>query len=56
MTMLEISDESAADGSPDSGRIRMIKLARPPVNALNGELVRKLIEAIGAAKDDCRAS
>ncbi|HEU4779777.1 MAG TPA: enoyl-CoA hydratase/isomerase family protein [Steroidobacteraceae bacterium] len=35
--MLEISDE---------GDIRVIKLARPPVNALNGELIRKLIVAI----------
>jgi enoyl-CoA hydratase/carnithine racemase len=52
MTMLEISENSVAEGSPDSGRIRMIKLARPPVNALNGELVRKLIEAIDVAKDD----
>lgn len=50
--MLEISDNYVRDGSPDSGRIRMITLARPPVNALNAELVRKLIEAIGAAKSE----
>jgi len=50
--MLEISENLARDGAPDAGRIRMIALARPPVNALNGELVRKLIEAIGAAKSD----
>lgn len=49
--MLEISDV-VSDESPASGRIRLIKLARPPVNALNAELVRKLIEAIGAAKDE----
>jgi len=40
--MLEISDESA---------IRVIRLARPPVNALNGELARKLISAVEGASD-----
>ena len=50
--MLEISDVTVSDDSPASGRIRMIKLARPPVNALNADLVRKLIEAIGAAKNE----
>jgi len=50
--MLEISDSLVTEGSPDAGRIRVIKLARPPVNALNAELVRKLIEAIGAAKNE----
>jgi enoyl-CoA hydratase/carnithine racemase len=50
--MLEISDNFVREGSPDAGRIRMITLARPPVNALNAELVRKLIEAIGAAKSE----
>lgn len=49
--MLEISDV-VSDESPASGRIRLIKLARPPVNALDAELVRQLIEAIGAAKDE----
>ena len=49
--MLEISDVDS-DQSPASGRIRLIKLARPPVNALNVELVRKLIEAVGAAKNE----
>jgi len=38
--MLEISDESG---------IRVITLARPPVNALNAELVRKLVAAIDGA-------
>jgi Delta3-Delta2-enoyl-CoA isomerase len=52
MSMLEISEASVREGVPDSGIIRMIRLARPPVNALNGELVRKLIEAVGAAKSD----
>lgn len=50
--MLEISETSVRDGIPDAGTIRMIKLARPPVNALNAELVRKLIEAVSAAKSD----
>ena len=52
MSMLEISDSLVTDGSPDAGRIRLIKLARPPVNALNADLVRKLIEAVGAAKNE----
>jgi enoyl-CoA hydratase/carnithine racemase len=50
MTMLEISEVSVAEGSSDAGRIQVIKLARPPVNALNGELVRKLLDAVGKAK------
>lgn len=41
--MLDISDE------PEG--IRVLRLARPPVNALNGELVRGLIAAVDAAKD-----
>jgi 3,2-trans-enoyl-CoA isomerase len=52
MSMLEISESPVTEGSPGAGRIRLIQLARPPVNALNGELVRKLIEALGAAKGD----
>jgi Delta3-Delta2-enoyl-CoA isomerase len=50
--MLEITEHNVSDASPEAGRIRIIKLARPPVNALNAELVRKLIEAVGAAKGD----
>jgi len=50
--MLEISDLSVREGSQESGRIRMIKLARPPVNALNRELVRELTEAVKAARDE----
>jgi 3,2-trans-enoyl-CoA isomerase len=50
--MLEISESPVIEGSPDAGRIRIVKLARPPVNALNGELVHKLIDAIGSAKGD----
>jgi Delta3-Delta2-enoyl-CoA isomerase len=52
MTMLEISDLSVREGSQEAGRIRMIKLARPPVNALNRELVRELSEAVQSAKDE----
>jgi len=44
MNMLDISEESQG--------IRVIKLARPPVNALNSELTRALIEAVGAAQGD----
>lgn len=40
--MLEISDESG---------IRVIKLARPPVNALNAELTRKLTSAVEGSGD-----
>lgn len=36
----------------DHGDIREIRLARPPVNALNTELCRALIEAINHAMDD----
>jgi enoyl-CoA hydratase/carnithine racemase len=51
MTMLDISDLSVREGSQESGRIRMIRLARPPVNALNRDLVRELSDAVKAAKD-----
>jgi 3,2-trans-enoyl-CoA isomerase len=48
--MLEITDQSlTAEGSLDGGRIRVIKLARPPVNALNGEMVREIAAAVAAA-------
>jgi enoyl-CoA hydratase/carnithine racemase len=52
MNMLEVSDHPVRAGSQESGRIRLIKLARPPVNALNRELVRDLTEAVKAAKED----
>ena len=46
MNMLEISEVSVVEGSvntgADSGRIRVIKLARPPVDALNRDLIRGL--------------
>lgn len=46
--MLDITDHEAG-ASSGAGRIRELKLARPPVNALNGELLRTLSEAIRAA-------
>ena len=48
--MLDITEHPVSDVAPEAGRIRVIKLARPPVNALNGELVRKLIAAVEDAK------
>jgi 3,2-trans-enoyl-CoA isomerase len=52
MNMLEVIEYPLKDGaSLEAGRIRELRLSRPPVNALNTELLRKLIEAIqGAAK------
>jgi len=51
--MLELIDHPLkADASLAGGRIREIRLARPPVNALNTEMLRALIAAVeGAAKD-----
>jgi Delta3-Delta2-enoyl-CoA isomerase len=52
MNMLEIGNEPlTADGAGGDTCIRVIKLARPPVNALNGALIRGLIAAIEAAGD-----
>jgi enoyl-CoA hydratase/carnithine racemase len=36
----------------EHGTIRELKLARPPVNALNLELLRALVAAVGAAKPE----
>lgn len=48
--MLDISDVPLIpDGPSGHAGIRVIKLARPPVNALNGALIRELISAIDAA-------
>lgn len=50
--MLDINDEFLnAEGAPGQPGIRVIKLARAPVNALNGELIRELLVAIDAARD-----
>lgn len=50
--MLEIIDHPlTSDGSLGGGRIRELNIARPPVNALNRELLRKIVEAVqGAAQ------
>jgi len=54
--MLETIDHPLeADATLDAGRIRELKLARPPVNALNTELVRALLAAIQAAGKDAAA-
>jgi enoyl-CoA hydratase/carnithine racemase len=47
--MLQITDHEA--GSSGAGPIRELKLARPPVNALNADLLRRLSDAIGAGSD-----
>lgn len=46
--MLEVIDHPLDTGA-DAGGIRELRLARPPVNALNAELLRKLVEAVKAA-------
>jgi enoyl-CoA hydratase/carnithine racemase len=50
--MLEITESPANEGSPDAGRIRVIRLSRPPVNALNGEMLRKIIAAVEGAANE----
>lgn len=50
--MLEISDEPVmANGTASGENVRVIKLARPPVNALNGELIGKLVAAIDGSAE-----
>jgi enoyl-CoA hydratase/carnithine racemase len=51
--MLEVIEHSLKPGAPpEAGRIRELRLARPPVNALNAELLRALIAAVeGASRD-----
>ena len=39
----------------DHGAVREIQLARPPVNALNPELVTQLTDALKSAEQECRA-
>jgi enoyl-CoA hydratase/carnithine racemase len=46
--MLEIHEHDAPEGA-GTGGIREIRLARPPVNALNAELLERLIEAVEGA-------
>jgi enoyl-CoA hydratase/carnithine racemase len=50
--MLEIFDHAVNPDASDARRIRELRLARPPVNALNGDLLRRLVAAI----DDARAA
>jgi Delta3-Delta2-enoyl-CoA isomerase len=52
MTMLELIDHPVRPDAADAGRIRELKLARPPVNALNAELLRRLVESIGGASQE----
>ena len=40
------------DHTHEGARIRELRLARPPVNALNGELLKALTAALGAARDE----
>jgi 3,2-trans-enoyl-CoA isomerase len=51
MTMLEITDHESR-ASSGAGSIRELKLARPPVNALNVDLLRELTQAIKAASKE----
>jgi 3,2-trans-enoyl-CoA isomerase len=52
--MLDVTDHPLdADGPIEGGRIRELRLARPPVNALNAELLRKIVEGVqGAASTE----
>jgi enoyl-CoA hydratase/carnithine racemase len=53
MTMLEVIDHPLKAGAtPEAGRIRELRLARPPVNALNAELLRKLADAIAQGANE----
>ena len=47
--MLEIIDHPVQAGALETSGIRELKLVRPPVNALNVELFRALIQALQAA-------
>jgi 3,2-trans-enoyl-CoA isomerase len=49
VNLLEIN-EHAAPGGAVVGLIREVRLARPPVNALNAELLERLIESIEGAR------
>jgi enoyl-CoA hydratase/carnithine racemase len=48
--MLDVTDHPLdTRGSLDGGRIRELRIARPPVNALNAELLHKIVEAVEGA-------
>jgi Delta3-Delta2-enoyl-CoA isomerase len=54
--MLEVTDHPLkADASLDAGRIRELRLARPPVNALNADMLRALSAAVDGAASDAAA-
>jgi len=54
--MFEITDHPLkADASLGAGRIRELRLARPPVNALNSDMLRMLIAAVDDAGKDAAA-
>ncbi|HET7811950.1 MAG TPA: enoyl-CoA hydratase/isomerase family protein [Steroidobacteraceae bacterium] len=50
-----IDHPPGTDASADAGRIRELQLARPPVNALNGELLRGLLAAVQGAGREAAA-
>jgi Delta3-Delta2-enoyl-CoA isomerase len=48
--MLDVIDHPlAADGSSEAGHCRELRLARPPVNALNVDLLRTIVETVQGA-------
>ena len=54
--MLEVIDHPLNAGAAlADGRIRELRLARPPVNALNTELLRALVAAVDGAGQDVGA-
>lgn len=51
--MLEVIDHPlAVEGTLDAGRIRELRLARPPVNALNAELLRRIADSVQDAAQE----
>jgi Delta3-Delta2-enoyl-CoA isomerase len=52
MTMLEITQHAIHAGTSAPGSICELRLARPPVNALNAEMFRKLIMAVEGASGE----
>jgi 3,2-trans-enoyl-CoA isomerase len=48
--MLDVTDHLLdPDGPIEGGKIRELRLARPPVNALNAELLREIVEGVQGA-------
>jgi Delta3-Delta2-enoyl-CoA isomerase len=53
MTMLELINHAlTAEGMAEAGRIREIRLARPPVNALDGGMLSALTDAVMSAVNE----